>query len=151
MLQDHTFRQTTKDSRYWSCSRRTITRCQARIRFNDAKEISFLNLSHNHPPPKYKPSQDGKLVRLIMKFLDFLYEFIELATAKKPLLMVQGETFRMTTNDKRYWSCSKRNMTKCQARVRFNEAEVVVFYNLDHNHPPSKFYKTANGTYIKYS
>lgn len=63
-LRGYTYRQTNQDDRHWSCTTRTRTRCQARLRFNDHKEIVFHKLTHNHSAPRYFKTSTGKYVKV---------------------------------------------------------------------------------------
>ncbi|CAK1579154.1 unnamed protein product [Parnassius mnemosyne] len=65
------------------------------------------------------------------------------------MLIVQKYTFAQTTNDGRYWNCSKKLSNKCPAKLRFDSSGRLVHYELKHNHLPPQFYRDSCGKYVK--
>ncbi|CAH2085743.1 unnamed protein product [Euphydryas editha] len=120
------------------CSSKSKLGCKARLGFKN-HVITKYYLFHNHPPPHLERAFDG-----------LNYEFIRVAQAKKPLILLQNYTFARTTSDNRYWNCSKKcGLKKCPARLKFDSHGNLVFIKLDHNHEPPTFYKQKDGQYVK--
>ncbi|CAD0200263.1 unnamed protein product [Chrysodeixis includens] len=68
-------------------------------------------------------------------------EKINVNNRKKPLLLVKDYTFAQTTSDHRYWNCSRKASSKCNAKLRFNDAGKLIHCDLDHSHSPPVFYR----------
>lgn len=87
-----------------------------------------------------------------MKFLftGFTIEQIQVGRHKTKLLMVQKHTFAQTTRDPRYWNCSRKNTVKCPAKLRFDDSGKLIFYEIKHNHPPPRLFKSSDGSYVKF-
>lgn len=65
MINDYTFSKLSLTRGFvWACSGRTMNQCKAKIRLEKDHTISSYNLDHNHPPPSFHITKDGKYIRL---------------------------------------------------------------------------------------
>lgn len=64
MLKKYTFSQTTKSSRYWSCSKKARLQCTARFKLDEGHNIISYHLEHNHEPPSLYRTSDGRYIKL---------------------------------------------------------------------------------------
>lgn len=76
-------------------------------------------------------------------------EKIKINNRKKPLLLVKDYTFAQTTSDHRYWNCSRKASSKCNAKLRFNDSGKLIHCDLGHSHSPPIFFRKQDGTYVK--
>ncbi|CAH2040261.1 unnamed protein product, partial [Iphiclides podalirius] len=139
VLQGHTFSVQGRNPEAYYCSAKYKTGCRARVRLC-YDVIVHCELNHNHPPPILHRAADGTIFRLHL-------EFITPTNCKKRMLIVQNHTFAQTTNDRRYWNCSKKLSNKCPAKLRFDSSGRLVYYVLKHNHQPPRFYRDKRGNY----
>ncbi|CAG4934016.1 unnamed protein product [Parnassius apollo] len=64
------------------------------------------------------------------------------------LLLIQDYTFSRTNRSSRLWFCSSKLSSQCKAKVKLSN-DKVVSHNLEHNHPPPRYFKTREGTLVK--
>ncbi|CAK1579150.1 unnamed protein product [Parnassius mnemosyne] len=84
-------------------------------------------------------------------FTDFQYEIIKVGTTGKSVIMYQNYTFSYQgpKNVKLYPYCSKKNSTKCPARLKLDKEGNIIYAITEHNHPPPKYTRASGGLYIK--
>ncbi|KAL0881450.1 hypothetical protein ABMA27_001313 [Loxostege sticticalis] len=152
MIDNHTFNKVTSDGRHWACSRKTSSKCKAKVRLDNQK-IVLYEKEHNHPP-RNLVKINGNTVACTSVYTFSLqnqltYEFIPSTHGKHSVLKIDNHTFNQTTKDGRYWTCSRRTSTRCKARVRFDSTcEQIVLYDRIHNHEARKLVK-IEGRYFK--
>ncbi|KAL0881502.1 hypothetical protein ABMA27_001353 [Loxostege sticticalis] len=126
-----------RKGRIWTCSSRTSSHCTAKIRLEKNHQVTVVSLEHNHPPPKFRVTEDG--------------EYIKVTTARgNVLIMVNDFTFcKMSQKSGKVWTCSSRIAHQCKAKFTLEKNDTITTYNLDHNHQPSSYYFTKDGKYVK--
>ncbi|CAH2085742.1 unnamed protein product [Euphydryas editha] len=145
LFRNYTYSFHVKGGRTLQCSRKLSMQCGAYLKMDKNKKISYAYTCHTHAPATYRKTANGLKI-----FPGLNYEFIRVAQAKKPLILLQNYTFARTTSDNRYWNCSKKcGLKKCPARLKFDSHGNLVFIKLDHNHEPPTFYKQKDGQYVK--
>ncbi|KAI5646688.1 FLYWCH zinc finger domain-containing protein [Phthorimaea operculella] len=136
LLQKHTFAQTTKDRRYWNCSKKHTLKCPAKLRFDENDILVHYRLDHNHAPPKMIKTSAGHYYfvrsRQRPNSTDWPYE-IHRTSKGKTIMIFQNYTFSNSWND-RCWYCSKRRSLGCPARVFLDKQNYITRYNNEHNH-----------------
>lgn len=62
--------------------------------------------------------------------------------------MVDEYTFYKNCTFGKMWVCSSKCALQCGAKIRYDNDHVKPC-NLDHNHPPPKYFITKDGEYVK--
>ncbi|KAL0831884.1 hypothetical protein ABMA28_001414 [Loxostege sticticalis] len=149
MVQNHAFTQTTTDNRYWHCFKKQSTRCPAKIRFDERGNLAFFDRNHNHEPPQYHKTQDGKFLIFLPLLIVAEVNYKLINSGRSQLLMIDGYTFSKANKISRTWHCSSSGMMNCKAHVRIDRSNTLVCVLLEHNHPPPKYIVTKDGQYCK--
>ncbi|KAL0831889.1 hypothetical protein ABMA28_001419 [Loxostege sticticalis] len=64
MINGYTFSKLSTYSKSWICSNRFSYKCEAKIKMEGLERVTESHLDHNHPPPKYYVTQEGKYVKI---------------------------------------------------------------------------------------
>ncbi|CAH2040258.1 unnamed protein product, partial [Iphiclides podalirius] len=66
----------------------------------------------------------------------------------KSIIMYRNYTFSYR-NRKHLLRCSKAMRGKCEAKIKLDDSGNILIVDTNHNHPPPKYCKTAQGLYVK--
>ncbi|KAL0831905.1 hypothetical protein ABMA28_001424 [Loxostege sticticalis] len=146
MLNDFTFRKQTSKGKFWVCTSKFFSRCEAKVRLEDPNTVVPYNLSHNHPPPSYHVTKEGRYVKILFSGIQF-----KMINSSRGgfLLMLDGFTFNKQASKGKFWVCTSKGTSRCEAKVRLEDPTTVVPYNLTHNHRPPSYHVTKEGRYVK--
>ncbi|KAL0881501.1 hypothetical protein ABMA27_001352 [Loxostege sticticalis] len=64
MINGFTFNKQCAKGKMWICTSKGTSRCDAKVRMEDPSTVIPYNIQHNHPPPKYHVTKDGKYIKL---------------------------------------------------------------------------------------
>lgn len=80
---------------------------------------------------------------------DVAAEFIQLTNGKR-LMIYKGYPFykKHSSGISQRWCCSKGY---CSSFLRITHEMTIIYEHLQHNHAPSKYWRTPDGTYAKIS
>ncbi|KPJ13106.1 hypothetical protein RR48_05215 [Papilio machaon] len=110
----------------YACCSRLSKNCPANVHVSKDNVIIKSNTDHNHTPPSYFFSKDGRLLKTDLGAIVLLYK---------------GHTFRKNNTLKnsgvRYGCCSK-DAKKCPAYIHLSKDNVIIKSNTEHNHKPPR-------------
>lgn len=64
MINCYTFYKQSSKGRNWICTNKPNSLCEAKVKLKDLKTVIPHNLEHNHPPPSYHVTKDGKYIKV---------------------------------------------------------------------------------------
>ncbi|KAL0881493.1 hypothetical protein ABMA27_001344 [Loxostege sticticalis] len=155
MINGYTFSKLSTYSKSWICSNRISYQCEAKIKMQGLERVIESHLDHNHPPPKYYVTQEGKyIVHVCINLTCFTsfsgIQFKMINTNKKGyLIMINKYTFSRVNKESSIWVCSRKRSHECKAKVKMEESGSITPYCLEHNHEPPSYHITSDGTYVK--
>ncbi|KAL0831873.1 hypothetical protein ABMA28_001403 [Loxostege sticticalis] len=164
LIGGYTFCQASSGTRKWVCSTKNRG-CKAKLTLDMNGHINKIFNEHCHPPKMYMKTSDGKYIRhsigsrkwvcstknrdckakLTLDVDGLNYEIVK-SQRGKDLIMFQGYTF--ATKRDNYWVCST-NHPVCKAKIRLGRNKAIIWAHNVHIHPPKKWLRTSNGTYVK--
>ncbi|KAL0881494.1 hypothetical protein ABMA27_001345 [Loxostege sticticalis] len=143
MINGYTFSKLSTYSKTWLCSNRFSYKCEAKIKMDGLERVTESHLNHNHSPPQYYVSPDGKYVKIRCEF-----KIIDSPKGGR-LIMINGYTFSKLSTNSKTWLCSNRFSYKCEAKIKMDGLERVTESHLNHNHSPPQYYVSPDGKYVK--
>ncbi|KAG7309841.1 hypothetical protein JYU34_004352 [Plutella xylostella] len=121
----------------WRCSRRRRGKCRAYLKTSKDKPETpiMINDDHNHKPPPYHVTEDGKYVKINICIL------IPSVKGKKPTLLFRKYSYGLQKEPKGAkgivrWYCSRRSRGNCKACLKANRLLITV---LGQKHPTLLF------------
>ncbi|KAL0881500.1 hypothetical protein ABMA27_001351 [Loxostege sticticalis] len=166
MLDGFTFNKQTSKGKFWVCTSKCSSRCEAKVRLENPTTVVPYNLTHNHRPPSYHITKDGRYIKDFCQcwcFISYVRVSVNFSCNKEKriefkmihssrgahYMMVNSFTFKKQDSKARTWICTSRPASKCLAKVRMEDPNTVIPYSLEHNHPPPLYHVMKDGQYIK--
>ncbi|KAL4714658.1 hypothetical protein ACJJTC_012575 [Scirpophaga incertulas] len=122
----------------WRCTGRDeCTRCSCYLVLNDQGNILREAGVHQHKPPYYCRDSKVKMIR---------------TSNGKHLVLLNGYTYCKHYTLKfgaRRWQCSMHASKNCYAHVIVNQYGYFIRRNERHTHPPSRFFRNSDGSYLR--
>ncbi|KOB67456.1 Modifier of mdg4 [Operophtera brumata] len=150
MMNNYTYCQRANTGNYY-CSKHGIG-CKGKVKLDSNGKVLKADQIHNHEPPKYLKTADGKYIRISGRIFDFEQNFLDygfIPTGKgKHLLMMDKYTYYQQNKTGHYY-CSKKSCG-CKAKVKLNSSGAVVKADQSHNHEPPhyEFIPTGKGKHL---